>query len=62
MTIVSIKTAIAMKCSFMKHFKRNLDSTWMHWVPIYKIELSICNHSHSIPVAKIVRIVTFDEP
>jgi len=51
MIIVSIEIAIAMKCNFVteKHSTRNLDSAAMHQVLIYKIELSVCNHSHSIP-------------
>jgi len=52
MTIVSIEIAIAMKCSFVTE----TDIPKKIWilqctnVPIHKIELTVCNYSHSIPV------------
>jgi len=54
MTIASIETAIAMKCSFVT----KTDIPKEIWIllqrtdpmPIYKIELLVCNHSYLILV------------
>jgi len=67
---MSIETTIAMKCSFVIETdvsKKNLDSALIHRVPIYKIEILVYNHFHSIAVLDwcdnddIVRIVTFNK-